>query len=63
MAGVVTDHMCSPMTVADQTNAKMATSLAKKKDKRVYFHFSFCNTCPYLLDCKLSLAGPSCLGY
>lgn len=31
MAGVMTDHMCSPITVADQTNAKMATSLAKKK--------------------------------
>lgn len=36
MADITVDHMCSTMTTSDQTEAKMAASLAVK-DKRVYF--------------------------
>lgn len=37
MAGVTIDHMCNVMAVDDQTEAKMAASLAENDG--VYFHF------------------------
>lgn len=38
MAGVITDQMCSIMVVEDQTEVKIAASLAEN-NMRVYFHF------------------------
>lgn len=33
MAAIITDHMCNCMATADQTEAKMAASLAVKDRK------------------------------
>lgn len=39
MAGVIADHLCTTMTIAGETEAKMMASLAIK-DRRVWFCFT-----------------------